>query len=60
MDYKTLNKKYYGKWVAFAPETKKVIGSGVTAKEAFTKAKDKGINIPTLLKVPTKYLPYIG
>ena len=55
-----LIKKYGGKWVAIKPETQVVVASGKKAKEVYDKALKKGINIPTLFKVPTKYVPYIG
>lgn len=55
-----LIKKFGGEWVALYPDTNKVIANGRDAKKVFLRAKEKGVNMPTLFKVPTKYTPYIG
>jgi len=56
-----LIKNYPGKWVAFGNENyKKVIVSGNSAKKVATLAKQKGYEVPTLFKVPTKLVAYIG
>ncbi len=55
-----LIKKYAGQWVALKPETEKVISSGASAQKAYSEAQKKGVKIPTLFKVPVKYIPYIG
>lgn len=60
MTIKNLIKNYPGKWVAIHPITEKVIAKGSNAVRVQEEAQKKGVKIPTLFKVPTKYLPYIG
>ncbi len=55
-----LIKKFGGKWVALRPNTEKVLASGQNVQKVFKEAQKKGIKIPTLFKVPVKYVPYIG
>lgn len=55
-----VQRKYPGKWVAFKQDLVTVAGVGKTAKEAYEKAKKKGINVPSLFKVPSEPLPYVG
>ncbi|KKT66892.1 MAG: hypothetical protein UW60_C0017G0024 [Candidatus Woesebacteria bacterium GW2011_GWA2_44_33] len=55
-----LIKKFGGKWVALKPDTEKVVASGKSAQRVYKEAQKKGVAIPTLFKVPTKYVPYIG
>ncbi|EKD58116.1 MAG: hypothetical protein ACD_57C00026G0002 [uncultured bacterium] len=55
-----LIKKYSGKWVAFKPDTQKVVSSGKDAVKVYKEAQKKGVGVPTLFKVPIKYVPYIG
>lgn len=55
-----LIKKFGGKWVALKPDTELVLASGKSAKKVYKEAQKQGISIPTLFKVPTKYVPYIG
>lgn len=55
-----LIKKFGGKWVALKPNTEKVVASGSNAQSVYKSAQKKGLTIPTLFKVPTKYIPYIG
>jgi len=55
-----LIKKFGGKWVALKPDTEKVVASGKSAQRVYKEAQKKGVRIPTLFKVPTKYIPYIG
>lgn len=55
-----LIKKFAGKWVALKPDTEKVLASGRSAQKVYKEAQKKGVKIPTLFKVPTKYIPYIG
>ena len=55
-----LIKKFAGKWVALKPNTEKVVASGGNAKAVYKKAQKMGVAVPTLFKVPVKYVPYIG
>lgn len=55
-----LIKKFGGKWVALKPNSETVVSSGSSAKKVFKEAQKKGVKIPTLFRVPSKYMPYIG
>jgi len=55
-----LIKKFGGKWIALKPNTESVVASGGNAQKVYKEAQKKGVKIPTLFKVPTKYVPYIG
>lgn len=56
----SLIKNYAGEWVAIEPKNKKVVSNGKNATLVYKSAIKKGVKIPTLYKVPTKYLPNIG
>ena len=51
--------KYKGKWIALS-EDNRVISSGYNAKEVYKKAKEKGIEVPTLFKVPKSLITFVG
>ena len=51
--------KYRGKWVALSSDNR-VILSGCNAKAVYRKAKEKGIEIPTLFKVPKAPIAFVG
>ena len=55
-----VQRKYPGKWVAFKKDLVTVAGVGRTPKEAVEKAYKKGVKIPSLFKVPSEPLPYVG
>lgn len=55
-----LIKRFGGKWVALKPDTESVLASGKSAQKVYKEAQKKGVKIPTLFKVPTRYIPYIG
>lgn len=59
-DLLKLIKKHGGNWVALKPDTELVVSSGKDAKKVYQEAQKKGVEIPTLFKVPTKYTSYIG
>lgn len=46
--------------MALKPDTESVLASGQSAQKVFKEAQKKGVKIPTLFKVPTRYVPYIG
>ena len=49
--------KYKKGWIALAPNNKHLLAVGHTLEEALEKAKKKGVENPTLLKLgPFKYL----
>ena len=56
------NKNYKGKWVAIKSfETKpKVVAIGKSLKEAMDKAAQKGYELPLMMQIPKKVLPFIG
>lgn len=60
MDFTNIYKKYSGKWIALDKTLKKVISYDADAAKALKKAIDKGVNKPTLFKVPEKNVPYVG
>lgn len=60
MNLLDLIKKFGGKWVALKPNSNDVVVSGMNAKKVLLSAKEKGVDSPTLFKVPDKYVPYIG
>lgn len=60
IDRRPVQRKYPGKWVAFEKDLVTVAGVGKTAKEAYEKAKKKGVKVPSLFKVPSESLPYVG
>jgi glycerol-3-phosphate dehydrogenase len=53
-------KKYKGLWVALAEDEKTVVASSKSAKEAYEKAKKKGIDVPIMLSVPESNNAYVG
>lgn len=52
--------KYKGLWVALASDQITVKGKGKTITEAVEEAKGNGELDPTLFKVPTKIINYVG
>lgn len=52
--------KYKGRWISLDKSLKKVISSDLTAKGAYDKAIKKGVQKPTLFKVPKQNIPYFG
>jgi len=60
IDWSKIYKKYRGLWVALKDDEKTVIASGQTAKEAWTKARDRGYQKPILTRMPEKLVTYVG
>jgi len=60
INWNQLFDSYKGKWVALEQNKKTVVSSGKNAKTVFEKAKKKGVKVPTLVKVPTKMIPFAG
>ena len=46
--------------MALRPNSDTVVSSGSSAKKVFSEAQKKGVKIPTLFRVPGKYIPYLG
>ena len=55
-----LIKLYPGKWIALKSNTSVVVSNGKDIQKVYSEALRKGIKTPTLFKVPTKYVPFIG
>ncbi len=53
-------KKYKGQWVAMKKDQLTVVANGKTARQVLEAAREKGLSRPTLFKVPTQIIPYIG
>lgn len=47
-------------WLALTQDNKKKIASGKTLHEVLLKAKEKGIENPSVLKVPNLKTAYVG
>ena len=60
IDWTKICKKYKGLWVALKNDEKTVIASGKTVKETMEEAQRKGFKKPTLFRVPTEVIPYVG
>lgn len=60
INWTKIYKKYRGLWVALEDDERTVIASGKTAKEAWTKAQDKGFKKPILTRMPEKLVTYVG
>lgn len=56
------NKNYKGNWVALKDfKTKpKVVAYAKTLKEAMEKAQQKGFQMPAMMQIPKKVLPFVG
>ena len=52
--------QFKGLWVALADDERTVLASGRTAKLAHTKARQLGVNIPLLARMPDRLEHYIG
>jgi len=59
-DWTKIYRRHKGQWVALKDDEKTVIGSGKTAKEAFSQALEKGYKKPILTHMPKKLVGYIG
>ncbi len=60
IDWTKIYKKYKGLWVALKDDEKTVVASGKTVQEAGSKAQEQGYKEPTMFRVPTKIMPYVG
>jgi len=56
---KILNPNASG-WIALTADNKKKVASGKTLHEVLKKAKQKGIENPSVLKIPNLKTAYIG
>ena len=60
VDLRKILKKHKSGWLALTPDNKKELASGTTLKEVLSKAKSKGIDNPSVFKVPNLETHYIG
>lgn len=60
IDITPIYDKYKGLWVTLDKSYTTVISSDTTAKGAYEKAIKKGLEKPTLFKVPKQNLPFVG
>ena len=60
IDWTKICEKYKGLWVALKDDQKTVIASGKTVKEVMEKSQKKGIELPIVMRVPSRIIPYIG
>ena len=60
IDWSGIYKKYKGNWVALAEDEITVLAAAKSAKEALSKAKNKGYKNPILTKMPKKLVTYVG
>jgi len=60
VDFTPLVTQYPGQWVGLLDDEQTVIASGTTVREVVEQATRKGHPKPTLFRVPTKILPYVG
>lgn len=58
-DFSKSFKGYSSKWVAFKPQTTKVIAVGNSPKSVIAKARKNGVDNPVLTRVPKDYGTYI-
>ena len=56
------NKNYKGNWVAMKDFSTKpeVVAYAKTLEEAMKKAQLKGYELPAMMKIPKKVLPFVG
>jgi len=59
-DWTNIHLEYPGQWVAFNQDQQTVIASAKSLKATLNKAQKKGFINPSVFKVPTQPLPYVG
>lgn len=59
IEWTHLYQRFKGCWVALADDEKTVLSSGKTAKEALSKARQKGQELPILARMPDRLEQYI-
>jgi len=60
IDLRKFLKAHKSGWLALTPDNKKKVASGKTLREVLAKAKTKGIDKPSIFKVPDLTTYYIG
>lgn len=59
IDMTAIIRKYPGYFVALSYDRKEVLGKGHTPEEALKEAKDKGVKIPILTRIPEENRSYL-
>lgn len=60
INWRDLSSNYKGLWVALDEKEKKVVSSGKNAKTVYNQAIKQGVKIPTLFKVPSEQVLFVG
>jgi len=60
VDLRKILAKNTSGWLALTQDNRKKIASGKTLSEVLLKAKEKGIENPSVLKVPNLKTAYVG
>lgn len=60
IDLRKFLKKHKSGWLALTPDNKKEVASGQTLHEVLSIAKLKGVNKPSVLKIPKLDTYYVG
>lgn len=55
-----LYRDYAGQWVALKEDEETVVASGKLAKAVYSSAKEEGVRVPIMVRVPKISLPYVG
>lgn len=55
-----LFKEHKGEWVALKDDEETVVASGKSAQTVYKEARNRGVKIPIMYRVPTVSAPYIG
>ncbi len=60
VDLRKFLKKHKSGWLALTPDNKKEVASGKTLREVISVAKTKGVNRPSVFKIPNLETYYVG
>ena len=60
VDLRKILKKHKSGWLALTTDNKKEVASGKTLKEVLSKARARGVERPSVLKVPNLETYYVG
>lgn len=60
LDRTRMAQKYRGKWVALKSDRKTVVASGKDVASVLRKAREKGVELPVITRMPRKLMHFIG
>ena len=60
IDLSKLILAHKNKWIALTPDNRKFVASGKTLNQVLNLSRKKGIDNPSVLKVPTIKAPFVG